>query len=82
MGPAMKQVSTAAAKQSRNISRQELKIEELSERICEYNDRMEALAQSSYPQVELLKHIKGVDTLVGLTFLLTLEDPRHVRNLS
>ena len=26
-------------------------IEELSERICEYNDRIEALAQESYPQV-------------------------------
>ena len=35
-------------------------IEELSERICEYNDRIEALAQASYPQVELLKQIKGV----------------------
>ncbi|HEV2398099.1 MAG TPA: hypothetical protein VGS27_14225 [Candidatus Sulfotelmatobacter sp.] len=30
------------------------KIEELSERIVEYNDRIEALAQTSYPQVELL----------------------------
>jgi hypothetical protein len=29
-------------------------IEEVSERICEYNDRIEALAQTSYPQVELL----------------------------
>ena len=52
-------------------------IEELSERICEYNDRIEALAQSSYPQVELLKQIKGVGTLIGLTFLLTLEDPHR-----
>ena len=49
-------------------------IEELSERIVEYNDRIEALAQASYPQVELLKQIKGVGTLIALTFLLTLED--------
>jgi len=54
-------------------------IEELSERIVEYNDRIEALAQASYPQVELLKQIKGVGTLIALTFLLTLEDPRRFR---
>jgi len=54
-------------------------IEELSERICEYNDRIEALAQTSYPQVELLKQIKGVGTLIALTFLLTMEDPHRFR---
>ena len=54
-------------------------IEEVSERIAEYNDRIEALAQASYPQVELLKQIKGVGTLIALTFLLTLEDPHRFR---
>jgi transposase len=54
-------------------------IEELSERICEYNDRIEALAETSYPQVALLKQIKGVGTLIALTFLLTLEDPHRFR---
>src|SRR6516164_3221682 len=54
-------------------------IEELSQRICEYNDRIEALAQTRYPQVELLKQIKGVGTLIALTFLLTLEDPHRFR---
>jgi transposase len=52
-------------------------IEEVSERIVEYNDRIEALAQASYPQVELLKQIKGVGTLIALTFVLTLEDPHR-----
>jgi transposase len=52
-------------------------IEELSQQISEYNDRIEALAQASYPQVELLKQIKGVGTLIALTFLLTLEDPHR-----
>ena len=52
-------------------------IKELSERIAEYNDRIEALAQTRYPQVELLKQIKGVGTLIALTFLLTLEDPHR-----
>ena len=45
-------------------------IAELSQRISEYNDRIEALAQASYPQVALLKQIKGVGTLIALTFLL------------
>ena len=54
-------------------------IEELSERICEYNDQIEALAEASYPQVTLLKQIKGVGTLIALTFLLTLEDPHRFR---
>ena len=54
-------------------------IEELSQRICQYNARIEALAQESYPQVALLKQIKGVGTLIALTFLLTLEDPHRFR---
>ena len=52
-------------------------IEELSARIVEYNDRIEALAKQSYPQVAVLKQIQGVGTLIGLTFLLTLEDPHR-----
>jgi transposase len=54
-------------------------IAELSERICTYNERIEALAQQSYPQVALLKQIKGVGTLIALTFLLTLENPHRFR---
>jgi transposase len=54
-------------------------IESLSERIVEYNDRIGALAEQRYPQVELLKQIKGVGTLIALTFLLTLEDPHRFR---
>jgi transposase len=54
-------------------------IESLSEGIVEYNDGIENLAQQSYPQVALLKQIKGVGTLIALTFLLTLEDPHRFR---
>jgi transposase len=54
-------------------------IESLSERIREYNERIESLAQESYPQVALLKQIKGVGTLIALTFLLTLEDAHRFR---
>ena len=38
-----------------------------------------SVAQQSYPQVALLKQIKGVGTLIALTFLLTLEDPHRFR---
>ena len=50
-------------------------IEAVSEQIREYNQRIECLAQQSYPQVELLKQVKGVGTLIALAFVLTLEDP-------
>jgi transposase len=52
-------------------------IENVSQHIAEYNQQIEALAQESYPQVALLKQIKGVGTLIALTFLLTLEDPHR-----
>ncbi len=52
-------------------------IESLSEQTGEYNERIESLAQESYPQVALLKQIKGVGTLIALTFLLSLEDPHR-----
>ena len=34
-------------------------IETVSERIAEYNQRIEKLAPESYPQVALLKQVKG-----------------------
>jgi transposase len=46
----------------------------LSEQIAEYNERIEQMAKESYPQTALLKQVKGVGTLIALTFLLTLED--------
>jgi len=54
-------------------------IESLNEQIREYNQRIEALAEQSYPEVALLRQVKGVGTLIALTFLLTLEDPHRFR---
>jgi transposase len=54
-------------------------IENLSEQIREYNQRIECLAKQSYPQLELLKQVKGVGTLIALAFVLTLEDPHRFR---
>ena len=49
-------------------------IESLSERIGEYSERMEEIAKESYPEVARLKQVKGVGTLIALTYVLTLED--------
>ena len=54
-------------------------LESLSEQIREYNERIEKLGQDRYPQVALLKQIKGVGTLIALTYMLTLEDPHRFR---
>ena len=54
-------------------------LEALSTRIREYNEAIERLAQDNYPQVTLLKQVKGVGTLIALTFLLTLEDAHRFR---
>src|ERR1700680_3329705 len=52
-------------------------VESLNERIKQYDARMEKIARESYPQVELLKQVKGVGTLIGLTYILTLDDPHR-----
>jgi transposase len=52
-------------------------IESLNERIKEYEVRMERIAGESYPQVELLKQVKGVGTQIALTYVLTLDDPQR-----
>ncbi|MBZ5574277.1 MAG: IS110 family transposase [Acidobacteriia bacterium] len=54
-------------------------IESLSERIGEYNEGIEQLVEQRYPQVARLKQVKGVGTLIALTFLLTLEDAHRFR---
>src|SRR2546425_12842525 len=53
-------------------------IESLSEHIREYNERVKQIAQESYPEVARLEKGKGGGTLIGLTYGLTLEDPRRV----
>jgi len=50
-------------------------IESLNERIKEYDERMEKIAKELYPEVSLLKQVKGVGTQIALTYVLTIEDP-------
>src|SRR5450631_2052162 len=52
-------------------------LETINERIREYNVQIEKLAEESYPEAALLKQIKGVGTLIALTYILTLEDPKR-----
>ena len=52
-------------------------IESLNERIAEYDRRIEQIANEVYPEVALLKQVKGVGTLIGLTYILTLDDPHR-----
>jgi len=49
-------------------------IEHLSQQIAVYDEQIEAMAKQ-YPQVKVLTQLYGVGNLIGLTYLLTLEDP-------
>src|SRR6201998_4607597 len=52
-------------------------IELLNEGIKEYDERMEKITKEVYPEVTLLKQVKGVGTQIALTYVLTIEDPHR-----
>jgi len=54
-------------------------IESLSQRIAEYDRRIEQVAKEVLPEVALLKQVNGVGTLIALTYVLTLDDPHRFR---
>jgi transposase len=54
-------------------------IESLNERITEYDRRIEQVAREVYPQVALLKQVKGVGTLIALTYILTVDNAQRFR---
>jgi transposase len=47
----------------------------LTERIRQYDRRLETIAEESYPETELLRQVEGIGPLTALTFVLTVEDP-------
>jgi transposase len=49
-------------------------IESLTERIRQYDVKLEQIARTKYPETELLRQVGGVGILIALTFVLTLED--------
>jgi transposase len=52
-------------------------VESLNEHVGEYDQRIEQIAKEVYPQVALLKQVKGVGTQIALTYLLTIDDPHR-----
>ena len=50
-------------------------IASLTERIKDYDRRLETICQERYPETELLRQVEGIGPLTALTFVLTLEDP-------
>ena len=51
----------------------------LAQRIAEYDRRIEQIATQVHPEVALLKQVKGVGTLIALTYVLTVGDPHRFR---
>jgi transposase len=49
--------------------------EALSDRIKDYDERIEKLGREKYEHTELLRQVKGVGSLTSLAYVLTLENP-------
>lgn len=54
-------------------------VAELTAQIQEMERWIEELAETEYPETELLRQVKGVGTLTALCYMLTLEDPSRFR---
>jgi transposase len=47
----------------------------LTERIRQYDRKLQTISKERYPETELLRQVEGIGALTALTFVLTLEDP-------
>ena len=47
----------------------------LTERIRDYDRKLQTIAKERHPETELLRQVEGFGPLTALTFVLTLEDP-------
>ena len=47
----------------------------LTERIRQYDRKLETVCEEHYPETQLLRQVEGIGALTALTFVLTLEDP-------
>src|SRR5215207_1449516 len=52
-------------------------IGELTQRIREYERKLEEIATEHYPETKILRQVEGIGTLTALTFVLVLEDPHR-----
>src|SRR5712671_7071711 len=70
-----RELAAALSTELRDVLEPLLKeIESLNQCVKEYDERMEKLAKPVYPEVSLLKQVKGVGTQIALTYVLTIED--------
>jgi transposase len=49
----------------------------LTERIRDYDRKLERISKERYPETELLRQVEGIGPITALTFVLTLEDPHR-----
>jgi len=49
----------------------------LTERIHQYDRKLEEISKESYPETDLLRQVEGIGPLSALAFVLTLEDPHR-----
>jgi transposase len=47
----------------------------LTERIRQYDRKLQEISEERYPETGLLRQVEGIGPLTALTFVLTLEDP-------
>ena len=47
----------------------------LTQRIRDYDRKLEEISKERYPETELLRQVEGIGPLTALTFVLTVEDP-------
>ncbi len=47
----------------------------LTERIRQYDRKLEEISKERYPETKLLRQVEGIGPLTALSFVLTLEDP-------
>lgn len=52
-------------------------IELLTEQIKEYDKEVKRMCKEAYPETELLRQVDGVGVIVGLAYILTLDNPRR-----
>ena len=51
----------------------------LTQRIRDYDRKLEEISKAHYPETQLLRQVEGIGPLTALTFVLTLEDPYRSR---
>jgi len=49
----------------------------LTQRIRDYDRKLQEISKERYPETELLRRVEGIGPLTALSFVLTLEDPHR-----